>query len=336
MVNEMIARAAAWTAETCTTKANCATDHTPTPEIERTQKVVLCGLRPDSRPYLNNAIFKEQPIMPYRTTLIVRTVVKAVSRIKAMTSFIADSVFGLRASAVERPPSADRFRSPALRIAPGRACDGLGVILAAVACCTSGAFAQPVVIYPCAQVHIGPADTTIFGIPLVTAEITVHGRLIIDGEHTIRSLFVSGGCETCGSPGCTPCCTIGVVTHSPGSTTGLQLTVLEDVTLAAALPDNQYAEGRIDVSGLGYPGGQGPGAGGTNGSYYEPGGGYGGRGADFGGARGGTTYGNSARRPTQAGWRQLALNGNGGERWCGSSPSSAERSRSTSAILPVA
>ncbi len=69
--------------------------------------------------------------------------------------------------------------------------------------------------------------------------------------------------------------------HPSQSVDGLRVSVSGDATIESA--------GRIDVSGLGYPGGQGPGAGGTNGSYYEPGGGYGGRGADFGGARGGTT-----------------------------------------------
>lgn len=112
---------------------------------------------------------------------------------------------------------------------------------------------------------ISCSDTTYDG-----QDIVVDGAtLTVDCAHAFNGLSVING---------------GVVTHTPGQVQGLQLTVTQDVTIDAA--------SRIDASGKGQLGGQGPGAGPsapngccTGGGGY---GGAGGKGRDF---AGGSSYG---------------------------------------------
>ena len=113
------------------------------------------------------------------------------------------------------------------------------------------AHAQPVTLF--SDTTVNPGDTTLAGVPLSTAEITVRGcTLTITGTHTIRSLRIE---DIGGVP--------GVVTHAPGGTgganpIGLRLTVTQNVFIApvaAGLPN------RIDVSGKGFAGSEGTGQG---------------------------------------------------------------------------
>src|SRR5688572_386633 len=143
-------------------------------------------------------------------------------------------------------------------------------LIAALLFSASAAFAQPVLIT--APTTIGPQDATIAPtkggppVPLSSAEITVQATtLTINGRHTIASLSLVD---------------TAVLTHS-GATTfdyagdgtdviyGMSLTVLGDVSIPAL--------SRVDVSGVGYAGSTGPGAG------MLGGGSCGGGGGSFGG-----------------------------------------------------
>ncbi|MBS0198753.1 MAG: hypothetical protein JSR77_18555 [Planctomycetes bacterium] len=122
---------------------------------------------------------------------------------------------------------------------------------------------------------INAADTTIAGVPLSTAQITVRGTtLTINGAHTVASLLVDRA---------------GVVTHSPG-TAAMSLTVSGDCTIVGNA--NAALAGRIDVKGKGHAAATGPGAG-INSFMAASGAGHAGRGGTAGpsSVQGGDEYG---------------------------------------------
>lgn len=91
---------------------------------------------------------------------------------------------------------------------------------------------------------IGPTDTTISGVPLASADITVQSTatLTMSGRHAIRRLTLNGGTLT--HP------PAAIHTYAPNDTVrGLDLTIATNLTLAA--------NGLIDVSGRGYAPGRG-------------------------------------------------------------------------------
>jgi hypothetical protein len=170
----------------------------------------------------------------------------------------------------------------------------LSLVLSVVAGASSLALGQAVSIT--SPTTIGPTDTTVAGVPIATAEITVQGTtLTINGRHTIKSLSLirNGG-------------TAAIVTHGAGFTfdysggagtdvvSGMSLTIDGPLSIQGSAGGVASA---IDVSGRGFAPGTGPGAGtaSTNGSIGGAGGGHAGRGADaFNGAvffAGGLTYG---------------------------------------------
>ncbi len=157
----------------------------------------------------------------------------------------------------------------------------LRALLLAAAAIPNAVYAEPVVVH---SATIGPNDTTIQGVALDYADVVVAGVLTISGTHTFHSLTVQGWCEVGG--GCYP----GIVRHAPNDPNGLDLTVLTDVWLKAAVPGG-LPEGRIDVTGMGYPADQGPGAGQMSNSKDGTGGGHAGWGgtAQHGGV-GGSPY----------------------------------------------
>jgi hypothetical protein len=126
---------------------------------------------------------------------------------------------------------------------------------------------------------IGTGDITYDGQEIIVSGCTVT----IDGSHAFNSLLVTNN---------------GTVTHSlwaSGQTNRLELTIAQDLVVAAG--------SRIEVSGKGYTGTGGSGNGPGGGSAGEGGGG-GGHGGDGGnskaGVRGGTAFG-SITQPTDLG-----------------------------------
>ncbi len=112
------------------------------------------------------------------------------------------------------------FRRWEMRDSVLRRSVGVGALLLAAGLAT----AQPVLVT--SPLTIGPSDTTILGVPLATAEITVRGTtLTMNGSHTIASLTLVR------SPGNQP----GVLTHTAntvnGGVNGFALTVTGDVTI---------------------------------------------------------------------------------------------------------
>ena len=116
----------------------------------------------------------------------------------------------------------------------------------------SASLAQPVLVT--APTTINPGDTTIGGVALATAQITVHGTtLTVNGERSIASLRLE-------DDGVSP----GVLTHDAGfgytdgsgnARFGFHLTTSGGLTVVGgALPS------AIDVSGRGYFAGSGPGS----------------------------------------------------------------------------
>jgi len=163
---------------------------------------------------------------------------------------------------------------------------------------SSRLIAQPVLIT--ADITVGPADSTIAStdggpaVPLATAQITVSNAatLTISGRHRIASLTLSGLSRLKHSPAIT-------VEYSDGPINGLELTVDQDVVIDTSCG--------IDLTGLGFPPGQGPGAGqDAIGQYRGGGGGYGGAGGRYSSNPatpmfdGGPTYG-SFREPVDFG-----------------------------------
>jgi len=163
---------------------------------------------------------------------------------------------------------------------------------------SSRLIAQPVLIT--ADITVGPADSTIAStdggpaVPLATAQITVSNAatLTISGRHRIASLTLSGLSRLKHSPAIT-------VEYSDGPINGLELTVDQDVVIDTSCG--------IDLTGLGFPPGQGPGAGqDAIGQYRGGGGGYGGAGGRYSSNPatpmfdGGPTYG-SFREPVYFG-----------------------------------
>lgn len=155
---------------------------------------------------------------------------------------------------------------------------------------SSAAIAQPVLITT--PTTINPADTTIGGVPLATAQITVEGTtLTVNGSASIASLTLKRNAANVAA----------VLTHAAGGTVpagggdpvGFVLTVSGNVFIegpSAALPAS-----RVDVDGRGFPSDQGPGKGfgGTN--QWGGGAGHGGNGTPgvtITSARPGTAYGN--------------------------------------------
>ncbi len=168
----------------------------------------------------------------------------------------------------------------------------------------AAAYAQPVTIT--GTTTLGPnatdiASTTTPGtlIPLATADITVSGggTLVVNGRHTIRSLVVQNNGQVTHGPGFT-------VDYSGGAGTdvvnGMWLNVSADPTGTGGNVTLHFGS-RINVSGGGFPGGQGPGRGsnGTQQTLGGAGGGYGGSGGTNG-APAGTIYGSYAE-PTDLG-----------------------------------
>lgn len=144
------------------------------------------------------------------------------------------------------------------------------IILAAALIFPNAAFAQPVLITT--PTTVGPADTFITpsdggpAIPLATARITVRGTtLTISGRHQIADLVLENQARLNHAP--------AIITQTEtGPPHGLELTVTDNVSIAA-----QCA---IDLTGLGFPHGQGPGRGqDAPDPYRGGGGGYGGAGA---------------------------------------------------------
>jgi len=163
-------------------------------------------------------------------------------------------------------------------------------------CAAGHALAVPVLIT--APQTLNPGATTITptagGAPVLLsdADITVTGTtLTVNGRYTIKSLALTGN---------------ATVTHgsnfsndySGGAGTdvvnGLSITTTGDVTIDAG--------STVNAAGRGFPGSQGPGAGGNsnNGGIGAAGGGYGGPGAPAGPFPGGVAYG-SLTAPTDFG-----------------------------------
>jgi hypothetical protein len=151
-----------------------------------------------------------------------------------------------------------------------------------VACLAGTALAQPVVVTT--PTTINATDTTILGVPLATAQITVRGTVLtMNGRHTIASLVIERA-------GFAP----GSLTHSANASfdysgagtdvvRGLQLTVTGNVQVqgsAGGLPCS------IDVTGRGYPERLGPGSTSYAGGGSGAGGSHAGTGGDGSGIRG--------------------------------------------------
>ncbi|MFO0856913.1 MAG: immunoglobulin domain-containing protein [Phycisphaerales bacterium] len=175
---------------------------------------------------------------------------------------------------------------------------------AAVLALVSGrAFAQPVLITTSQTITPGQVTITPTGggaaVPLATAQITVSGGgtvLTINGAHSIASLTVQSSARVTHDAGFTYDADPGPGVQMVG---GCALTTTGNVTIDSGTS--------IDVTGRGYAGGQGPGAGGNtptaacggrggSGGY----GGSGGAGSGSGNPFGGGTYG-SFTQPTDLG-----------------------------------
>jgi hypothetical protein len=152
------------------------------------------------------------------------------------------------------------------------------------------AMAQPVLITT--PTTVGPTDTTIGGVPLATADITVRGTtLTMNGRFTIGSLTIER------SPGNVA----GVLTHTANTSfdysggagtdivSGLDLTSIGPVLVEGA--SGPLVESRIDVVGRGFPGRQGPGTASYVGGGAGSGAGHGGAGSDGSNFLGGGCYG---------------------------------------------
>ncbi len=162
---------------------------------------------------------------------------------------------------------------------------------ALVAAAASFASAQPVLIT--APTTIGPADTTVAGVPLSTAQITVRGTtLTVNGRQTIASLAL----ERSGS-------NPAVLTHSanqsftygPGDVVeGMHLIITGDLSIQS---NAGGVASRIDVTGRGGGSDTGPGRGiaSSNGSVGGTGGAYGGNGCSSSNFAGGSAYGSIAQ-----------------------------------------
>lgn len=124
-------------------------------------------------------------------------------------------------------------------------------------------------------------------IPLSMAQITVQGaRLTINGRHAIDALIVKRDPNNQGIP--------AVVTHTQGASfdysggsgtdvvEGLYLIVTHDLLVEGA--SGIGVASRIDTSGCGFAGSQGPGQGGAGPGYNGGGGAYGGAGSDAAGS----------------------------------------------------
>ena len=147
------------------------------------------------------------------------------------------------------------------------------VITAIIACavCLSGSAAGATFTSPAT---IAAGDLSYDGQDIVIDGTTVT----IDGEHTFNSLIVMNG---------------GVLTHSPESLSGLNLTITTDATVEST--------SSISATGKGYGPTEGPGAGGSS-TLRGGGAGHGGEGAGtaYGSAPGGPSYG-SISEPVQPG-----------------------------------
>ncbi|MBS0197068.1 MAG: hypothetical protein JSR77_09935 [Planctomycetes bacterium] len=123
---------------------------------------------------------------------------------------------------------------------------------------------------------IGPTDTSVNGVPLASADITVVSPavLTINGRCSIRSLIINSGALVTHSRGHT-------YTYAPGDTVrGLHLSVA----------DNCVINGRMNADGMGYLPGRGPAPGRYISAASQTGPGHGGNGGPF--DTGGQAYGN--------------------------------------------
>ncbi|MEQ9095042.1 MAG: immunoglobulin domain-containing protein [Phycisphaerales bacterium] len=163
---------------------------------------------------------------------------------------------------------------------------GLALSLSAAA-----ALATPVLITE--PTTIGPLDTEIMApdgtiVPLAEAEITVSGTtLTINGRHDIMSLVIGTG---------------SVVTHDANFVFDYSMGAGTDVVngFDLAVAGDVVVDGSMSVTGRGFPGDQGPGAGSLDQSAGG-GGGHGGEGGNSNtGAAGGITYG-SVLQPVEFG-----------------------------------
>ncbi|MFZ4573494.1 MAG: hypothetical protein ACOYN0_03790 [Phycisphaerales bacterium] len=160
------------------------------------------------------------------------------------------------------------------------------------------AWAQPVTLL--SDAVIGPTDTSIIdpgsgaSVPLSTAQITVRGCVLtVNGRHAIASLNLVRDESN----------EAAVLTHGVGAFfdygagTGGDVVYGTELLITGALSiegaSGSLVGSRIDASGRGFAGGNGPGAGpsGTQITAAAPGGGHGGRGAKVGAVAGGISYG---------------------------------------------
>ncbi|MBX3383132.1 MAG: hypothetical protein KF864_06445 [Phycisphaeraceae bacterium] len=136
------------------------------------------------------------------------------------------------------------------------------ISLVALLLAAAAATAQPVSVT--SPLTINPGDTTILGVPLATAEITVRGTtLTINGRHAIASLAVIR--SDTNQP--------GIVTHANAFTFdyagdgsdivhGMHLIIAGTLYIEGA--DGALVASRFDLNGRGFAAAQGPGAGAPN------------------------------------------------------------------------
>lgn len=176
-----------------------------------------------------------------------------------------------------------------MRFNPMMGFECVRVSAAAVVACAGMAFAQPVLVTT--PTTVSATDTTIGGVPLTTAEITVRGTtLTMNGRHSIASLVL----ERSGTN------VAAVLTHtaateydySGGSGTdivrGLDLVVNGDVTVQGV--SGGLVASRIDLDARGYAARTGPGITNWTGGGTGGGGGHGGAGVNGTGVQGGSCY----------------------------------------------
>ncbi|MCW5764933.1 MAG: hypothetical protein KIT68_03030 [Phycisphaeraceae bacterium] len=163
-------------------------------------------------------------------------------------------------------------------------------IAGAMAWLSSSVGAQPVLVT--APTTVGPADSTILGVPLATAQITVQGAtLTMSGRHTVASLTLerslAGQAAVLTHPGAAS------FDYSGGAGTdvviGLWLTVTGNVSIQGA--SGVLPACGVDLSGRGHGPEVGPGAGTSSGGTAAGGAHGGGGGRSSVGALGGQSYG---------------------------------------------
>jgi hypothetical protein len=161
------------------------------------------------------------------------------------------------------------------------------VLIASLVGVCGSALAQPVTVS--SPLTINPGDTTILGVPLATAQITVQGTaLTVNGRHSIASLALVRSGAAAATLNHTPAQSF---TYAPGDVVnGMHLIVSGDVVIQGTVGG---VASSINVSGRGFAGGAGPGAGqaSSDGGFGGTGGGHGGDGTSSSVFAGGQGYG---------------------------------------------